>query len=282
MPELPEVQTIVNNLNTYIQGDTLLELNFRRTDVIGSGKGLSVDYKEFIGEKLLEVSRHGKYLLFYFTNDLLLIVHLRMTGKLIYLPALNPEDQKAILNHKHSHVRLDFSSGPLIYNDVRRFGRLYFTKINEDTNLNEVLNSGPDALSAEFTPEYLYKEAQRHPKQAIKTFLLNQKNVAGVGNIYADESLFKAKILPYRPAKSLSKAEIAELHQALIETLKLAIKSGGTSFSDYRNANNAKGSFQDRLYIYGRAGENCLVCNTKLEHKKLAGRTTVYCPHCQK
>ena len=281
MPELPEVETITRNLNSNLVGQKLLSINFHREDIIA--KKLNPVSKDLlIGESIIKVFRYGKYLLFQFTNNYLMIVHLRMTGKLLYLPLLSEEDKNLYLNHKHTHVIFNFSEGQLIFNDVRRFGKIYFSKIDNSVSFEKLLNSGPDALSENFSKDYLYRRAQRSPKKAIKTFLLDQKIVAGIGNIYADECLFLAAIKPNRPAASLSIEESSTLHDKIIEVLEESIRSGGTTFSDYRTADNHKGNFQNKLFVYGRAGENCRICSNKLESIKLAGRTTVYCPNCQK
>lgn len=281
MPELPEVETITRNLNSNLVGQKLLSINFRREDIIAE-KLNPVSKNLLLGESINKVFRHGKYLLFQFTNNYLMIVHLRMTGKLLYLPLLSEEDKNLYINHKHTHVIFNFSNGQLLFNDVRRFGKIYFSKINKSVSLEELLNSGPDALSEKFSKSYLYQRAQRSPKKAIKTFLLDQKIVAGIGNIYADECLFLAAIKPNRPAASLSIEESSTLHDKIVEVLEESIRSGGTTFSDYRTADNHKGNFQNKLFVYGRAGENCRICSNKLESIKLAGRTTVYCPNCQK
>lgn len=281
MPELPEVETIIRNLNTNLRGQELLSIDFRRTDIIAE-KLNPVPAESIIGRSIIKVFRHGKYLLFQFTNNLLMIVHLRMTGKLLYLPLLNQEEKEFYLNHKHTHVIFNFSEGQLLFNDVRRFGKIYFSRIDNSINLENLLNSGPDALSDNFSKDYLYERAQRSPKKAIKTFLLDQKIVAGIGNIYADECLFLAGIKPNRAAATLSKEEVSALHDKIIAVLKDSILSGGTTFSDYRTADNHKGNFQNKLFVYGRSGEKCRNCFNNLEAVKIAGRTTVYCPNCQK
>lgn len=280
MPELPEVETIIRNLNTNLCGQKLLSIDFRRRDIIAE-KLNSVSVEAIIGESIIKVFRHGKYLLFQFTNNLLMIIHLRMTGKLLYLPLLSQEENDYYINHKHTHVIFTFSEGQLLFNDVRRFGKIYFSKLDNSISLEKLLNSGPDALSDKFSDDYLYERAQRSPKKAIKTFLLDQKIVAGIGNIYADECLFLAGIKPNRVAASLSKEESVVLHDKIISVLKDSILSGGTTFSDYRTADNHKGNFQNKLFVYGRSGETCRNCCNNLETIKIAGRTTVYCPNCQ-
>lgn len=281
MPELPEVETIKNNLNDYIGSRTLQDIVFKRQDIIGI-KGSSIDHAHFINKQVLAVTRHGKYLIINFEDSHQLIVHLRMTGKLLFLSAMNTVEQDEVIHHKHSHVKFVFPNGDLIFNDVRRFGKLYFVQNKTNDELLLSLNSGPDALSIDFTKEYFFNRLQSHPKRSIKSSLLDQKLVAGIGNIYADESLFTAKTLPTRPSASITMEEASLLHLAIINILSDAIVSGGTTFSDYRTANNEKGSFQNKLRVYGRGKENCLICDTPLLSEKLSGRTTVYCPNCQK
>ncbi|AVM42644.1 DNA-formamidopyrimidine glycosylase [Fastidiosipila sanguinis] len=280
MPELPEVETITRNLNINLVGQKLLSIDFLRKDIIAEKLNPVSEYL-LLGESIIKVFRYGKYLLFQFTNNYLMIVHLRMTGKLLYLPLLSEEDKNLYLNHKHTHVIFNFSDGELLFNDVRRFGKIYFSKIDNSVTLEELLNSGPDALSENFSKDYLYQRSQKSPKKAIKTFLLDQKIVAGIGNIYADECLFLAAIKPNRAAASLTREESSTLHDKIIQVLEDSILSGGTTFSDYRTADNHKGNFQNKLFVYGRAGESCRICSNTLESIKIAGRTTVYCPKCQ-
>ena len=280
MPELPEVETIKNNLNSYLANSRLNNIVFRRTDIIGS-KDFNVPYYDFNGLELLGVERHGKYILFHFTDNHFMIIHLRMTGKLIFLPALSIAERLEQLNHKHTHAILDFSNGILIYNDVRRFGKFYFSNPIDNFSIEDLLKSGPDALSPSFTSEYLYSKCQKHKKKPVKNIILDQQIVAGIGNIYADESLFLARIMPNRLGSNISEKEANKLHKVIFDILNSSIAKGGTTFSDYRHADNKRGSFQDSLLVYGRSGEKCINCNGTLETIKIAGRTSVFCPNCQ-
>ncbi|NCC82853.1 MAG: bifunctional DNA-formamidopyrimidine glycosylase/DNA-(apurinic or apyrimidinic site) lyase [Clostridia bacterium] len=281
MPELPEVETIRRNLQPVLCNNVLASLELRRMDIVQFWpQGLLVSVLE--AQTLLRIDRHGKYLLFYFTGDLILMIHLRMTGKLLFLPGLSAEDQIKYTVDKHTHALLNFSSGTLIFNDVRRFGRLTVIEQAHLYSLPGGYNtSGPDAISDAFTPEILYNCAQRHAKMPVKSLLLDQSCVAGIGNIYADESLYRSHILPDRPSGSLSLPECTILQAAIKSILHKSIELGGTSFRDYRNAGNIKGAYLEHLMVYGKEGKFCQDCGQVLFSKVIGGRRSVYCISCQ-
>ncbi len=281
MPELPEVESIRLDLVPSLEGQILTKLELVRTDILRLWpEDLPTTTLDL--RTLEAIKRHGKYLLFHFSGAYTLLIHLRMTGKLIYLPALPEEEQEALLHAKHTHALLHFTSGTLLFNDVRRFGRLTILKDSELATLPGGFNTmGPDALDSSFTWETLRTFAQAHPKMPVKSLLMDQRAVAGIGNIYADEALFHGAVRPMRPASSITDAEWQLLTSEMKRILLDATLQGGTSFRDYRKADNQMGQYASKLFVYGRAGEPCYTCGEQLASVVIGGRRSVYCPHCQ-
>jgi formamidopyrimidine-DNA glycosylase len=274
MPELPEVETIRRQLAPALEG--------RR---IGSVRVLDPRWCEpappeaiedaLRGRVIEEVGRRGKYLIVSLEDDVHLVMHLRMTGNLL-LAAGDEEDP--------AHLRVDIGLDDgrhLRFVDVRRFGT-GDVLLGADA-LADYFDSrlGVEPLSADFTAEALCALA-RGRKQPVKAFLLNQERIAGVGNIYADEALWRAMIHPLRPVGTLKRAQIEALRDAVVESLELGIDSKGASIDDYRHVDGAQGSFQDRFVAYSRAGEPCFRCGTPIEKLRAAGRGTYVCPNCQR
>ncbi len=266
MPELPEVETVARGVHERVRGETVESVWFSskpepfKTSPRKMARALT-------GKKIERVYRVGKHIVFDLSQDTQWIVHLGMTGRLL---ACNSADSVA----NHTHAVLHFSSGrELRFIDPRRFGRL---DIRERTAFT---GPGSEPLTISFEE---FAELFRGRKTSIKAALLNQKLLHGVGNIYADEGLFRAGIRPTRMAKSLKKNELNLLHSALQTVLKDAIRLGGSSVSDYVDANGARGFFQLEHKVYLRGGRPCLVCGTAIRRLVLAGRGTHYCPRCQK
>ncbi len=289
MPELPEVETIRLDLESYLRGATLTNLQLLSPDIfLGWPTDLALSSLE--GKTLLSIDRLGKYLIFHFSGGLLLLVHLRMTGKLLYLPALPETERTRYLKDKHTHVLFTFtkpSAGEeealLLYHDVRRFGRLTLVLEEDLATLPGGFNElGPDALADTFNWTVLQGFANKHQKMPVKSLLLDQRAVAGIGNIYADECLFQAKIRPDRPASSLTELEWQTLTQEVVTILRQSIALGGTSFRDYRNASNEQGQYAAKLQVYSRAGAACFTCGQTLSSLMIGGRRSIYCEHCQK
>lgn len=281
MPELPEIETIKHELETYFLNKLLLNIELRREDIVYCCSP-EIKLCDLQLKYLTNIKRHGKYLLFHFNNDLSLICHLRMTGKLLFLPALSISDRDTILQSKHTHILFQFSNGTLAYHDVRRFGGFVLCRtIDLYTSKKTMSHIAYDALDPRFSPEYLYREAKKHPKLSLKSLILDQSTVAGIGNIYADEALFRTKLKPHTQAKRINKKQATELHHNIISVLNESIANKGTTFSDYRLANNQEGNNKSNLFVYGRKNMPCKLCGTKLKAIKAAGRTTVYCPNCQ-
>jgi formamidopyrimidine-DNA glycosylase len=286
MPELPEVETIARGVDERVRGDRIVQVWFSshpepfKTAPASQARGLE-------GRRILAVHRTGKHIVCELgpaqdmagrgkrrkatdtTPEAQWIVHLGMTGRLL---VTTPESPVA----RHTHARVSLESGrELRFVDPRRFGRLEFRDLGRGTGFNapgaEPLTIEPEAFAALF----------RGRRLAIKAALLNQSLLAGVGNIYADESLFRAGIRPRRRAERLTRAELERLRLALREVLEHAIRLGGSSVSDYVDADGVRGFFQLEHCVYLRTGLPCLRCQTPIRRIVLAGRGTHYCPHCQ-
>lgn len=272
MPELPEVETIRRTLSQRV-------LKLKIDEVILRWKGAVLGYEDVPFEKVLNglridsIERRGKYLLITLEDGWSLIAHMRMTGRLNYYPSSNAPE-------KHTHVVFKLSKGELHFTDTRKFGRLQLVRTKNRLELPSLKRLGPEPLESGFTPQVLGQKLINR-KIALKTALLDQTVVAGLGNIYVDESLFQAGLSPLRMANSLTKDELTRLHASICSVLQAGIDAQGTSFRDYRDANGEKGAFQEALKVYGRAGELCVLCGNPLEKTRLGGRTTVYCLNCQ-
>ncbi|NLZ92668.1 MAG: bifunctional DNA-formamidopyrimidine glycosylase/DNA-(apurinic or apyrimidinic site) lyase [Firmicutes bacterium] len=274
MPELPEVETIRRGLEQVLPGREIANV-----DVRYSGSIKKPTAKEFMaklpGRRILELGRRGKYLQFFLDDNSVLIIHLRMTGKLIF-------SHKPLAVDKHTHVIFTFTDQTTLhFNDIRKFGTIYWLPVKRQCEIKGLACLGPEPLSEDFCTDYM-AEILAKKKSSIKAVLLNQEFVAGLGNIYADEALFRAKIQPQRAAASITHKEAAALYTAICNVLQEAIDYRGTTMSDYRDATGAYGQFQQLLRGYRRSGKPCLVCGTPIERVVVAGRGTHYCPHCQK
>ena len=266
MPELPEIETIKRSLLP-LTGERIAEVDIRRGDIIRRQDFSPALLQGIAWETIL---RRGKYLGFSFGGgSRWLTVHLGMSGRFYQVEALPSE--------KHIHMVIALSGGScLIFQDPRRFGGLWFT----EGSAEPWRKLGPEPLEAGFTLVYL--ESILHPyKAAVKNILLNQERIAGLGNIYVDESLFAAGIHPEKAGSQISRAECGRLHQAIIQILNQSIEARGTTFRDYRDGWNQAGSFQERLAVYGRGGEPCRICGNLIKTMRLGGRGTYYCSHCQ-
>lgn len=290
MPELPEVETVRADLALALKNKKIISLEIlSKKSAQPSAEFL---LKNLPGCSFLGAERLGKLLIFPLSKKLYLLVHLRMTGQLIYLDHSGskggghsdhgrPEKFSELnLPNRHTRIILKLSGGANLYfNDLRKFG---FLRLVDQEGLFLAKKSfGVEPLAKEFSVAYL-KKILSGKKQKIKPFLLDQKFIAGLGNIYVDESLFAAKIRPDRSAGSLSELEIKNLHQAIQKIIKKAIQLRGTTFSNYLDSRGQKGNFSTKLQVYGRGGKNCLVCGKKISKIKLFGRGSHFCEHCQK
>jgi len=272
MPELPEVETIRRSLSRHILNAQIQEVLVRWPGAVESCEGR--EFRDVVkGLKITSIERRGKYLLITLDEGWSIIAHMRMTGRLVYHPdSYEPE--------KHTHVVFKFTKGELHFTDTRKFGRLQLVRTAQREKQPALAKLGPEPLEESFSAKELGRRLASR-KQAIKVVLLDQTLVAGIGNIYADEALFKAGIAPERLANSLTEEETDRLYTAICQVLRDGIAAKGTSFRDYRDANGEKGDFQNELNVYGRGGEPCRCCGQLLSRIRLGGRATVFCSNCQ-
>lgn len=268
MPELPEIETIRTTLEAII-GARITRLDINRTDVI---KREDFPAQELCGQTIKDIKRRGKYLVLELGSGSNLVVHLGMSGRFYMLP----ETEEVQAPHVHFIVHLD-NETKLIYQDARRFGGI---RLCHDTT-SLFAHMGVEPLDRHFTADYLTKICQNR-QVAVKTLLLNQNLISGIGNIYADESLFKAGIRGNRPAGSLTPAEIKRLHGAIKKVLKQSIKERGTTFRDFRDGYNQSGNFQNSLQVYGKTNQLCPICGGVINKEIIGGRSSHYCECCQK
>lgn len=275
MPELPEVETICRSLRTHI-------LNKEINDVVVLWPEAVVALPETEFSKILQgctfenITRRGKYLLLDLSKGLTLVIHLRMTGQLIY----HGVERGSVDIIKHTHVIFYFADGELHFIDTRKFGRI---QLIDTLDVQQVMDKlGPEPLDDNFEFDTLgLRLAERHKSASIKAALLDQEVVAGLGNIYVDEVLFAAGVRPDRSVEELKTSEVVLIHQAIRDILTESIAFQGTTFRDYRDAEGKTGNFQKSLKVYGRGGKPCVICKTKLESQKIAGRSSCFCPQCQ-
>ena len=266
MPELPEVETTRRGLAPHVEGKRVKGVVLRRPDLRWP---IPAEIENTLtGQRIDAVRRRAKYLLLD-TEAGSAVLHLGMTGSLRVLPASTPVTT-------HDHVDLLLSSGKVLrFNDPRRFGCLLWQAQGETHELLQAL--GPEPLSDDFDGDYLYARS-RGRKAPVKTFLMDQGIVVGVGNIYAAESLFRAGISPLRAAGTVSRERYALLAGAVKDILAYAITRGGTTLRDFIGGDGQPGYFQQELFVYGRGGEHCKVCGTGLREVKLGQRASVFCP----
>ena len=270
MPELPEVETVVRALRQPLIGRTII--------------GVRNDWPRHIGTPTLDefrarihgctvhtINRRAKYLVFSLTNSETLIAHLRMSGHLAVLGEDEPSD-------KHVHTVFELDNGQeLRFRDIRKFGRVYLVH-----DPNEILGKlGPEPLEPTFTPELLAERLNGRTRK-LKPLLLDQHFIAGVGNIYADEALFYAKLYPTRHANTLNKEQIHALHNAIQKVLQMGIDREGASIELYTKPDGSKGDMQNAVAVFRRTGEPCYECGRPIERIVLGGRSTHFCSNCQK
>lgn len=276
MPELPEVETVLRTIWPHLAGRRIEAIEVSHPDVVAPAQPAEFT-QQMCGATFRRARRRGKYLVFALTTGaggrLAVLVHLRMTGKLASVPAGAPAPA-------HTHLRLRLDGGQdLLFTDTRRFGR--WTILGEpDDQPKGYLALGPEPLGRGFSAAVL---AQRlaGKKGKLKALLLDQRLVAGIGNIYADEILHRARLHPARTADSLDERELKRLHRSIRAVLREAIGKGGTTIRDYVDGRGRKGDFVYSLRVYGRAGEDCPGCGTPVERVVIAGRSTYYCHRCQ-
>jgi formamidopyrimidine-DNA glycosylase len=270
MPELPEVETIVRGLRPAVVGKTIASVRVSLKKMAVAPSGVRFD-RALIDETVVAVDRRGKYAVFALSSGRSLVTSLRMTGRLVVLRETEEP-------YPYTHVELRFTDkSRLAFADVRQFGRMRLVQAGErwDADL------GIEPLSGDFTPERFIGMLSGRTTP-VKVFLLDQRRIAGVGNIYACEALWQAGIRPGTPAKRLSKPAAARLHHAIVDVLRRAIGMRGSSVDDYVDAQGLKGGFQNVLSVYGRTGKNCARCGASIVRTVIAQRGTWWCRTCQK
>jgi len=296
MPELPEVETIVSDLRPHLVGRTIVRCELRFPTIVRHPEPEAfVD--SVVGLHIASVERRGKYIVIRADGDVLLVVHLGMSGQ---LRIVDPETRLA--PHTHAVFDIDSPEGglppwggapgragsrhtplgrQLRYTDPRRFGRLLLGTDAALLASGAMPRLGPEPIDPDFGADDLYRRFRKR-KARLKAILLDQSTIAGVGNIYADESLHRARLRPDRLAGSLSRKSVGRLHESLRESLQVAIANRGSSVDTYRDAWGSMGTQQEKLLVYGRAGEPCFTCGRPLSLIRIAGRSTVFCRHCQR
>ncbi|MEA2624554.1 MAG: formamidopyrimidine-DNA glycosylase [Candidatus Binatota bacterium] len=269
MPELPEVETIRRGLHRRLRGARAIAVEVREPRL---RRAIDVErLRELVGRRVSAVERRAKYLLVRLEGGLVWLVHLGMSGRLLVLPAAAPRGD-------HEHVRVTFDGGfAVAYRDPRRFGLM---KLGREEDLVELSGLGPEPLDGGLAGEWLGRKL-RATRREVKAVLLDQRVVAGIGNIYASEILFRAGVRPTRRSYRLTRVEVARIIDATREVLDLAIASRGTSFSDYFDVAGERGSFQTRLAVFDRAGQDCVRCRAAIKRRVHGGRSSFYCPRCQ-
>ena len=290
MPELPEVETIRRELERVLVGQRI-----ESGEILWPGTIKPLSPKQFlkqiVGQKIRQVERRAKVLLIEL-GDNHLGIHLKMTGQLVYKPqdsTLKPSKVESLITGGHpqpnlfQHTRAIFTlndGSKLYFNDLRKFGWLKLW--SSETKEAWLARFGREPLSPQFNLKTLATIFQCYPDRQLKQILLDQTLIAGLGNIYVDESCFAARLRPARRLKTLQSSEIKKLHWAVKKILKLAIAKGGTSARDYRRSDGSRGGFVPHLKVYGRGGRPCKICRTPITKIKLAGRGTHFCPRCQR
>ncbi|MBI2514801.1 DNA-formamidopyrimidine glycosylase [Candidatus Wolfebacteria bacterium] len=309
MPELPEVQTVVNDLNKKVLGRRITGVWFDTPKMIKiifadkrgftrKGNGFQrIFEKEIKGLKIKNVKRRGKNILIYLTKSYklkaisyILLIHQKMTGHLLIgkwrivkgkaLPLFKGALSEKVNDYIHLIFYLD-NGWQLALSDLRKFAKVVFGPKEEMENLPELKNLGPDALKKSFKVEKFIKLIKSE-KRKIKQVLLDQGVIAGIGNIYSDDMLWQAKIHPLSKASQLKANQLKSLYVVMRQILKMALKLRGISISDFRDTSGKAGSYGDRRLVYRREGEPCRRCGTKIERVKLGGRSSCFCPMCQK
>ncbi len=270
MPELPEVQTILDALAPHVVGRTIRDVTLLWPGVVDRPEPAL--FRAWMQDRRVEeVGRRGKYMLFRLDDDRWLVMHLRMTGK---VRVVAPDDP--IRPHDRLIFHLD-DGREWRFEDQRKFGRVYLVEAPEEI----VGRLGPEPLSDDFNPDYLARTLAKRTA-AIKSLLLDQRIVAGIGNIYADEALFRARIHPLRPGGSLDRTDIERLVVAVKEVLTQALAEMGTTLRDYRRPDGSVGSFQNSLQVFRRTGEPCPSCGAPIQRIIVGGRSTHFCPREQR
>jgi formamidopyrimidine-DNA glycosylase len=308
MPELPEVETVVRELNRKLKKKKVKDVEVFLHKLVHVGpKTVSnvrtnsvVRSREFIrqlqGQVVERVVRRGKMLQFFISNDLVMLVHLKMTGQFIFedtqlraktnglYKLLNKESAPHVpLPSKHTHVVFHFTDKSTLYfNDVRQFGYLRILDISDLSLVKDLAQYGPEPFDKAFTLEVFSANLTKRSRTTIKLALLDPKVVVGIGNIYSDEILFHAGVLPTRLVGSLTSEELRNIYHEIRPVLRKGIETRGSSVGDFVRTDGSWGSMGKHHFVYGRRKQSCKICGTLIQSTKLGGRTASYCPYCQK
>lgn len=275
MPELPEVETVRRTLRKHILGRRIVDITIHLPRLIRQPQEISEFTLNLCGLTIEEIDRRGKYLLFQIP-PFTLVSHLRMEGKYF----IHSSGEKV---DKHTHLIFTLDNGTeLRYRDVRTFGTFDLVPQYDYSSIVGLHELGPEPLDEQFTFARFQAICNQKTTRNIKSFLLDQRNIAGLGNIYVDEALFYAKIHPERPVTSLTKEELQRLYEGIRKVLQDGVEAGGASVRTYRNGDGEMGYFQLQIQVYGRKGLPCSRCGTAIERIVVAGRGTHICPQCQK
>ena len=271
MPELPEVETVKRVLLPIVKDRLITRIEVNRKSIVNNLENEFISY--YTNERFLDISRKGKFLIFHLTNNKVLISHLRMEGKYIELL-----ENEADTKYARVIFHLD-NNHKLCYDDSRSFGRMIMSNEDEYLNIKELTKLGPEPFYVKDVSNIMRQVKKM--SLPIKTALLSQELITGLGNIYVDEVLFASKIHPLTPAKMITKSEWESIIKESIRILNAAIEAGGSTIKSYHPGKDIDGNFQTSLLAYGRNGQKCVVCHTNMRFIKVNGRGTTYCPHCQ-
>lgn len=296
MPELPEVETLARGLRRHVQGKKIRSLTILEKRKF---RGTPGQLKKFVyGQKITDIERRGKWLVLHLASGYGFVIHLKMTGQLLYQPKRRHTqveflgghtmsrdeltETNRVLPNRHTRVVFTLEDGSqLFFQDMRKFGYVELYAPTELTTYFTKKKLGVEPLEHTFTLNYWQTQLRRHPATAIKAVLLNQSIIAGIGNIYADDTCWEARVQPMRRVRSLTAAEQTALFKASRKIMTEAIRLGGTSFSHYFRLDGTIGQYWHKRKVYGRTGEPCRRCNTLIQKTRCAGRGTHYCPNCQ-
>lgn len=301
MPELPEVQTIVDDLNKKVKGRRIVgawfdwpkmlkdPLDQQRNKV--AHKHVKEFEKSIKGKRILEIRRRAKNILVYLSGNLLMLIHLKMTGHLLVgkwkidgkkVVPLSPKEVVEDPYNQYIHLIFYLDDGRMLgFSDLRKFGKAVLGTREQIENLSELKKLGPEPLHRNFKYGQ-FKKIIKSEKRKIKQVLMDPEVIAGIGNIYSDDILWLAKVNPFKPAGELSEKELKGIWNSMRSVLKKALKLRGTSSSDYRDTAGKKGYYTEERLAYQREGEKCLRCGTAIVRKKIGGRSAHFCPKCQK
>lgn len=292
MPELPEVETVRRGLESTLQ---LKKQPLEIQEVVFFRKNLRIAFPKpkllqiLEGARIISIHRRAKYLVFE-TDRVFFLSHLGMTGAWRWIASLKDAKHFRSIKQAHDHIYIQFADGALIYNDPRRFGIFDILKFSSKIKLE--LSSvyaqspyfkhlGPEPWDANFNAENLFEKANGK-EVSVKTFIMNQEIVVGIGNIYASEALFRAGVRPQRKVKTIKKEEWQRIVQNSQDVLQEAIAKGGSTISDFAHIDESQGYFQQSFKVYGREGEKCVNCSAKIQNTVLGGRSSYWCRSCQK